>query len=570
DESLQDVSSTVNDDSLHTVASAVSDESLQDVSSTVSDDSLYTVASAVSTESLYTVASTVNDDSLHTVASTVSDESLQDVTSSVSDDSLHTVASAVSTESLQDVSSTVNDDSLHTVASAVSTESLYTVSSTVSDDSLHTVASAVSDEPLHTVDSTVSDDSLHTVTSAVSDKPLQTVASAVSTESLHTVASAVNDESLQDVSSTVSDESLQDVSSTVSDDSLHTVASAVSDESLHTVASAVSTESLYTVASTVSDESLHDLTSVNNINCKNNKDNITSNMIIRNFMENISEDTFNLFVKLGITFKDVYNTYLKLIQINNSQEAAEIKQLLLDAIPYTYNNGQLLSEPLPNTLINKFDDIEFKLIKANPKLLELLDLPDISKEIDLDSLEVSNFTDISNHWAEDSIIEANKNGFIEGITSTLFAPGRPVYVSNVFTFLDRVLLSNNVIRKDLSREIVEKYVPNKTDSSFYHIASTASKLSENTLKQVMNGTECNITREILAQILFEITDAQLPRIKASGNFIDIFASPYKDAIDYCVETGLLFGVSQNEMAPNKVLTRAELATVLVRLNEKLL
>ncbi|ONI40206.1 hypothetical protein AN396_01145 [Candidatus Epulonipiscium fishelsonii] len=365
----------------------------------------------------------------------------------------------------------------------------------------------------------------------------------------------VQDVNTQDIIVTIQDVTTPDTMLTIQD--VTTPDTAVIEQDIATLNTNVIPQK-YVVRSEVSQE-----------NTTNNEGGVISDIMEQNVSKNITKSEYGLFDKLEINVDDMYNTALKLIQVKNSQEASTIKKLFLKAIPYTYMNGQLSLNSLPDTLSREFDNIELHSIISNLKLLDLLSLYNIGKEISLDDITASEFVDISMHWAENSINEANKNGFIGGVTSDLFAPEQELYVADTFTFLDRLLLSNNVLKMNLPRETVEKYVPNKMDWTFYHVASIGSKLSENTLKQVMSSSEDNITRGMFAQILFEITDKQLPKIKYDYNFIDIDNSPYNEAITYCIETGLLCGISQNEMAPNKMLTRAELAAVLVRLDEKL-
>lgn len=52
-------------------------------------------------------------------------------------------------------------------------------------------------------------------------------------------------------------------------------------------------------------------------------------------------------------------------------------------------------------------------------------------------------------------------------------------------------------------------------------------------------------------------------------FEDIKDSSYKVVIDYCTRIGLLSGMDNKHMAPDKALTRSELMSVLINLNEML-
>ena len=107
---------------------------------------------------------------------------------------------------------------------------------------------------------------------------------------------------------------------------------------------------------------------------------------------------------------------------------------------------------------------------------------------------------------------------------------------------------------------------NKQHWAFYSMASVGSKLNETTLQAVAGLGEESLTRELLAQVIYEITDGKLERREREIHFDDIQTSPYEEALIYCVETDVLNGVGDSIMVPGKALTRAELMTILVRLD----
>ncbi|OON91825.1 MAG: hypothetical protein ATN32_02215 [Candidatus Epulonipiscium fishelsonii] len=179
------------------------------------------------------------------------------------------------------------------------------------------------------------------------------------------------------------------------------------------------------------------------------------------------------------------------------------------------------------------------------------------------------FKDISNHWAKNIINKAVELKIAAGISNDYFIPEQPVKIADAFTFLDRVLILNNIV-EDFQKNNLEGINSNTLKNfkwAIEHINSINSKLSNETFNLIKNNLENNITREMLAQILFEITNGKLPATNNNADFIDISKSLYEEAIQYCAKTGLLYGTSQNTMSPNNILTRAELVTVAVRLND---
>ena len=119
------------------------------------------------------------------------------------------------------------------------------------------------------------------------------------------------------------------------------------------------------------------------------------------------------------------------------------------------------------------------------------------------------------------------------------------------------------------RNEVENYVTDKDHWGFFHIASIASRLDENTIEKIVEFGNQPITRGFLAQVLFELLEDELEVNEAYTatleNYIDIQNSPYQEALEFCVSTGLMNGVTSKEIQPEKGLTRAELVTIMERL-----
>lgn len=253
-------------------------------------------------------------------------------------------------------------------------------------------------------------------------------------------------------------------------------------------------------------------------------------------------------------------------------EKQNISKRFEEELPYTRLSDTLLLNQFKELTNNKFTDKELQAILDKPESLKELgiDINVISKEITLVPIKDVVFNDVSQeHWANSSIRKAAELGLVSGMPEGTFEPSSPLQIADTFTFLDRVLLLNDVVEMKLSKSIVEKYITNKEHWAFYNMASIGSNLSEETLVAIAKLEDDMISRELLAQILYELTDGKLKVVKEAVKFEDVQQSPYQKAIKYCIETGLLNGVSQNKMSPQKALTRAELMAVLIRLNELL-
>lgn len=241
-------------------------------------------------------------------------------------------------------------------------------------------------------------------------------------------------------------------------------------------------------------------------------------------------------------------------------------------VPYTSSNTKLTLKQLKKLTNNKFTDIQLEKMLEKPEMLKQLgiDTSKLNTQVTLKPIKNATFKDVAEkHWANQSIKKAAELGFVAGKPDGTFAPNVSLQMTDTFTFLDRVLVLNGVTDMKLPRSTVEQYITNKDHWAFANMASIASKLKETTLATISKLGDEPFSRELLAQVLYEITDGKLKPVKESVVFKDTGDNPYNEAIDYCVRAGLLNGTSKDTMAPQKPLTRAELMTVLIRLNDVL-
>ncbi|SET44924.1 S-layer homology domain-containing protein [Natronincola peptidivorans] len=256
----------------------------------------------------------------------------------------------------------------------------------------------------------------------------------------------------------------------------------------------------------------------------------------------------------------------------SKDDKVAIINLFKEYMPYTFFSTDLTLEQLKVFTNNKFTDKQLQEILDNPQLLQKLGIDDsmMSRTVFLKPIHNPSFTDVkSDHWAYGSIIEAASLGLVTGMPDGSFAPNNPLQVADTFVFLDKVLLLNNITEPKLPRSTVELYINDKNHWAFNHMASIKSKLSEETLMTISQLGDAPITRELLAQILYEITKGRLEATREVRHFTDIQSSSYKEAIDYCVSRRLLSGTSSTTMSPQKSLTRGELMSVLIKLESML-
>lgn len=132
-----------------------------------------------------------------------------------------------------------------------------------------------------------------------------------------------------------------------------------------------------------------------------------------------------------------------------------------------------------------------------------------------------------------------------------------------------MLLTHDKVEGKRSRGGVEDYINNQKSWAFSHVASIGTKLHKKTLKIIGNMENQYVSRELLAQVLYEVTEGTLKKVKPLISFTDIYYSDYKEGINYCIRTGLLEGTTAYTMEPEKPVTRAEMMTILQRLEDAL-
>ncbi|WP_019228677.1 Ig-like domain-containing protein [Sedimentibacter sp. B4] len=261
-------------------------------------------------------------------------------------------------------------------------------------------------------------------------------------------------------------------------------------------------------------------------------------------------------------------------QALSAADRMDIVNNLKEYLPYTLLECKGLTVEMFDTLTDHKFTIEYlKTLVNNPELMKKtfgIDVKAMIKYVSLEPVKNPNFKDITSHWAKDNIIKAANEGFASGLPEGIFAPDQALQSADTLTFLNRILLKNDSTYNKLPRSTVDKYLKDKDHWAYYYMASICAKLDEKTVETIMELEEQPITRELLAQILFELTKDYLEPIKGQEfGMKDIDESQYKEAIEFCLSTGLLYGTGDDTMSPKKVLTRAEMMTILTRLDAKL-
>ncbi|OON97273.1 MAG: hypothetical protein ATN36_00545 [Epulopiscium sp. Nele67-Bin005] len=281
----------------------------------------------------------------------------------------------------------------------------------------------------------------------------------------------------------------------------------------------------------------------------------------------------NIFTKYNLTISDIEQTQQVLRTLDNA-EKTEVKTLLSNNLPYTNLEIPISVSSATELLGDIFTKKEIGAIVAMPNILQSID-------IDINFL-VKTITDsppaeepaieIPSHWTNVSIKNSSSTGIDLGIGSKSFSPKQPMHISETFAGLDKILLENNFTESSHNRVTVEKYITQEFNlDRYYEVASVASKLSTNTLSILKSSIYEPITREKLAQVLYETTNASLPTTefqKGVSSYNDVSnTSIYKTSLDYCIKTGLFKGTGELTLSPQGIVTAAELSSILSRLSD---
>ena len=174
------------------------------------------------------------------------------------------------------------------------------------------------------------------------------------------------------------------------------------------------------------------------------------------------------------------------------------------------------------------------------------------------------FTDISTHWAKESIDYVVVRGLLSGTSETTFTPDSTVTRELLVTALGRLA---NV---DTKAYPTSSFADVKADSAFRSYIEWAYK------KGIIQGTENGkfeperaVTREEIAVIFANYAKAigyTLPVTRTATIYADAssIGSTYKTAVTAMQQAGIMMGGTGNQFNPKSSATRAEVSSMLSR------
>lgn len=213
------------------------------------------------------------------------------------------------------------------------------------------------------------------------------------------------------------------------------------------------------------------------------------------------------------------------------------------------------------------------------------------------TVQAINFTDIANHWAKDSIITLAERGVVNGVTDTQFMPdGEVTRAQYLKMIMEATGVATVPVREGecldarstdwygeylqgaLDKGLIPKdMVTGYSESVDYSVDEDGNATyTKVTYKGAFNGN-LPIKREemaVLTQYMYQYTRTILTNPKTNTENVSEFADSdkisewAKTSVKQAVANGFMDGMDNNMFNPELTATRAQAATVILRVLNK--
>lgn len=255
------------------------------------------------------------------------------------------------------------------------------------------------------------------------------------------------------------------------------------------------------------------------------------------------------------------------------EQKAQILSSFKQKIPYTSLGYNITANDLKTATQNLFTDEQIgKILASNELMVQLgINLGDIVTIVNLKNTGDVAYSDIHDtDSAKTYIEEAISLGILESSEDGKFYPESDIKIEDAFKCLDRVLLLNHMETMKLGRSTVELYFKDINMADYPYIGSVASKLQVKTTKNLAaKQLGESLTRQEMAQIIYEITEGKLEVSNEEIYIADIGDNTYEPALNYAVKSGIM-ELTNDSITPNANLTKAETMKILMKLNKAII
>lgn len=203
---------------------------------------------------------------------------------------------------------------------------------------------------------------------------------------------------------------------------------------------------------------------------------------------------------------------------------------------------------------------------TNPPTISPTTSPDIQPTPTSTAAPIISFNDIKGHWAEENIQYLADLKLVNGVSENIFEPDRSI------TRAEFAKLISNLLKIETTSQ--SEFTDVNKDNWFYD--SVTAMASEGIVKGADGLFRPNdvITREEMAVIIARaytkagLTTADGVTLEKYTDFNEV-SEWSKDSISKMIGNGMLSGMSETEFGPKSNTTRAQAATVIKRLYDKI-
>lgn len=258
------------------------------------------------------------------------------------------------------------------------------------------------------------------------------------------------------------------------------------------------------------------------------------------------------------------------VAVLTDEQKKQILTRLEQKIPYTSLGYVLKEAEIKSATQNIFTDEQISKLLASPELMAQMgiNLNEIVTTVNLKNTGDVVYSDINESGnARVDIEEAISLGILENTEDGKFYPDSNIKFEDALQLMDNVLLLNNIETMKLGRTTVELYFKNMNIADYPYIGSIASKLQVKTTKDLASKQlGDSLTRQEMAQMIYEITEGKLEVNNDDVYISDISDHTYEPALTYAVKAGIM--ELENEcISPNLALTKGETVQILMKLNK---
>jgi spore germination protein YaaH len=180
------------------------------------------------------------------------------------------------------------------------------------------------------------------------------------------------------------------------------------------------------------------------------------------------------------------------------------------------------------------------------------------------------YSDLQNNWSQQAAIEITNKGWMVGISATQFAPDQPLTRAQASVIMARALANNSTfIKAQLDTASINFNDVPKDYWAFTAISSMAKSGILTGIGNQLFAPDAPMTREEISVLLSRIL-----KLQASTTII----SPFSDvdltrwsypAIAALSANQILFGYEDGSFHPKELISRAQMAALLFRIQDKL-